>query len=464
MKKFFQYILSACVALTVTACDDFLDIKPKGIVIPEKSEDYEKLLNYAQLMKSSESYPIYMTDDIFIPYEDDMTGGVAYLGLPEQHLYMFDSEVYGDGESDGLWEFSYNRIYYYNVIIDEIMASTNDTEAHKKQLKAEALVGRAFEYLTLVNAYGNHYDPATAATDPGVPLMLDKNINKTNLQRASVQEVYDQIKKDLDEAAPNLPEKPTLNAYRASRPVGYGMLARMYLYMGDYQKALDNAKLSLQNNSTLLDWKNYTVTDPEQWIGRIDLPDGADNPENIYVRLAPYVFGMSASAYASDELAALYDQENDMRFKLNFTYYIGGMDVDYPLWAPYIYANMAMATPEIYLIAAECEARIGSKDAAINYINKLRDYRIHNNVALSAPDNKTALRLVLEERRREMPFLGCTRLIDLKRLNREPEFAKTIVHEVDGTEYKLEPNSPKYILPIPLNVLRFNPEMTPNER
>lgn len=44
-----------------------------------------------------------------------------------------------------------------------------------------------------------------------------------------------------------------------------------------------------------------------------------------------------------------------------------------------------------------------------------------------------------------MPMLGCTRLIDLKRLNREPEFAKTIVHEVNGVEYKLEPNSPKYI-------------------
>ncbi len=28
-----------------------------------------------------------------------------------------------------------------------------------------------------------------------------------------------------------------LNAYRASKPVGYGMLARMYLYMGDYKKS-----------------------------------------------------------------------------------------------------------------------------------------------------------------------------------------------------------------------------------
>ena len=249
--KLYKFLLCACLALPIMSCDDYLDIQPKGIVIPEKSEDYERLLNYAQLLKASESYPNFMTDDVFMPYEDDMTGGFVSLELPNQHLYAFNSEIFGEGESDGLWEYSYNRIYYYNVVIDDIMGATQDTEEHKKQLRAEALVGRAFEYLTLVNAYANHYDPSTAATDPGVPLMLDKNINKTNLQRATVQEVYDQIKTDLDEAAPNLPEKPVLNAYRASKPVGYGMLARMYLYMGDYKKALENAVISLQNNSTL---------------------------------------------------------------------------------------------------------------------------------------------------------------------------------------------------------------------
>ena len=103
-------------------------------------------------------------------------------------------------------------------------------------------------------------------------------------------------------------------------------------------------------------------------------------------------------------------------------------------------------------------------DKAMEYINTLRDNRIIDNVPLVASDNKDALVKVLEERRREMPMLGCTRLIDLKRLNREPEFAKTIVHEVNGVEYRLEPNSPKYILPIPPSVLRFNPDMIPNIR
>lgn len=459
------YKLLICLCLVgLTSCNDYLDIKPKGVVIPEKCEDYESLLNYAQLMKASESYPNFMTDDVFLPYEDDMTGGYMYLELPKQRLYSFDSEVYGDGESDFLWEGSYNRIYTYNVIISDVMESTQATEEHKKQVRAEALVGRAFEFLTLVNAYAKHYDPTTAATDPGVPLTLDKYINKSNLERASVQAVYDQIKADLDVAAPNLPAKSVLNAFRASKSVGYGMLARMYLYMGDYKKALENANLSLENNSKLLSILPYKVVDPELSIGRIDVPTRADNPENIYIRLAPWTFGFSGTAYGSEELMALYDKEKDQRYLLYFTRYLGGVECDYDLWAPYIYANMAMATPEIYLIAAECEARIGSKEKAMEYINTLRDNRIFDNVPLVADSNKEALKMVLEERRRELTFLGCIRLIDLKRLNREPEFAKTIVHEVKGVQYKLEPDDPKYILPIPPTVLRFNPDMIPNIR
>ena len=98
-------------------------------------------------------------------------------------------------------------------------------------------------------------------------------------------------------------KKPVLNAYRASKPVGYGMLARMYLYMGDYKKALENAVISLQNNSTLMSLFPYKVVDRDKYIGRIDVPDGDENPENIYIRLAPWTFGFSATAYASEELA-----------------------------------------------------------------------------------------------------------------------------------------------------------------
>ena len=455
------YLFLLCFTGCFVSCDSFLDLQPKGIVIPRYYEDYEKLINYAQLLKASDSYPNFMTDDVYLP--DDGNVNFNDLEVPNRNLYTFQAEIFGDAETDGLWEYSYNRIYYYNTIIEGVMEVEDVTLDKKRSLRAEALVGRAFEYLTLVNAYANHYDKNTAATDPGVPLMLDKEINKSNLERATVQQVYDQILIDLDTAALYLPSKQK-TAYRASKPVGLGMLARMYLYMGEYYEALKYAKLSLAENSSLLDLKNYSVVDPDKSIGRINVPYGADNPEHIYIRLAPWTFGFSGTAFGSDELVALYDHDNDMRFKLFFSNYAWGVNYDHYLWLPYIYANMAMSVPEVILIAAECEARVGSKDQAMLYLDQLLEYRIVGYQPQTAATNQEALDKVLAERRKEMCMLGCTRVIDLKRLNREPRYAKTITHVANGQTFTLEPNSPRYIFPIPPKVLSFNPNMQPNER
>lgn len=466
MKQLLYKICVPAMALALVACDSFLDIKPKGELIPETASDYEKMLNDEQIVKGGETYPTYMTDDAFVPQESDgLAPGLNMLDQYINNLYTFQSEVFGDSEDDSQWETTYSRIYYFNVVIKRILDATEATMAEKQALRAEALMGRAFEYLTLVNAYARHYDAQTANTDPGVPLILDENIERSGLTRATVQEVYDQIKADLTEAAKYLPEKPKHNAFRASAPVGYGMLARMYLYMGDYAKALENANLSLQKNNALLDLKLYSVVGPNKAIGRLNVPDIYNNPENIYIRLAPYVFGLSRAICVSDELLALYDTNNDQRAKLYITNMPYGYPSKYNTWLPFLRANVAVSTPEMYLIAAECEARIGSKDKALELINKLRDNRIFNNTPLTASTNDEALNIVLEERRREFAMTGMMRFVDLKRLNKETRFAKTITHTVGTTTYTLEPNSPKYVLPIPAKVMRFNPgTMVQNER
>ena len=41
--------------------------------------------------------------------------------------------------------------------------------------------------------------------------------------------------------------------------------------MGDYKKALENAVISLQNNSTLMSLFPYKVVDRDKYIGRIDV-------------------------------------------------------------------------------------------------------------------------------------------------------------------------------------------------
>lgn len=450
----------------LTGCNDYLDIKPKGEKIPTTVSDYETLLNYESVQKVSDTYPAYLTDDVFLP---DVAEGTATPGLNSvdqsiRNLYLFKKEVFGDAQDDGFWFASYNRIYYYNTVIDNIMNADGSDEQQKLSIRAEALISRALEYLYLVNGYAKYYDVRTAESDPGVPLILDEDISKKNLVRASVKDVYAQIQSDLQTALPNLPMQAKGNAFRASKAAGYGVLAKMYLYMGNYTEALKAANAVLEMNNSLLDLKKYAVVKPQSSIGRTNVPQDIDNPENIYIKFAPYVYGLSSKVFGSDELISLFS-EDDMRLQVYFTKNFRNIPTDKYVWAPYLRANLAVSSPEIYLIAAECEAREGSIERAIALINKLRDNRIKNNTDIVATDRNDALQKVLEERRRELAMSGMVRYIDLKRLNQESQFAKTVTHVTGEGTFRLEPNSPLYVLPIPAKVMRFNKNsMQQNER
>ena len=459
-------ILAICVVVMLTGCNDYLDIKPKGEKIPTTVSDYETLLNYESVQKVSDTYPAYLTDDVFLP---DVAEGTATPGLNSvdqsiRNLYLFKKEVFGDAQDDGFWFASYNRIYYYNTVIDNIMNADGSDEQQKLSIRAEALISRALEYLYLVNGYAKYYDVRTAESDPGVPLILDEDISKKNLVRASVKDVYAQIQSDLQTALPNLPMQAKGNAFRASKAAGYGVLAKMYLYMGNYAEALKAANEVLEINNSLLDLKKYVVVKAQSSIGRTNVPQDIDNPENIYIKFAPYVYGLSSKVFGSDELISLFS-EDDMRLQVYFTKNFRNIPTDKYVWAPYLRANLAVSSPEIYLIAAECEAREGSIERAIALINKLRDNRIKNNTDIVATDRNDALQKVLEERRRELAMSGMVRYIDLKRLNQESQFAKTVTHVTGEGTFSLEPNSPLYVLPIPAKVMRFNKNsMKQNER
>ena len=459
-------ILAIFVVVMLTGCNDFLDIKPKGEKIPKTVTDYETLLNYESVQKVSDTYPTYLTDDVYLP---DVAQGTATPGLNsvEQsilNLYLFKKDVFGEAQDDGFWFASYNRIYYYNTVIDNIMNAEGPSEQQKHSIRAEALISRALEYLYLVNGYAKHYDVRTAETDPGVPLILDEDISKKDLVRASVKDVYAQIQSDLQAALPNLPAQPKGNAFRASKAAGYGILAKMYLYMGNYTEALKAANEVLAINNSLLDLKKYAVVKVQSSIGRTNVPQDIDNPENIYIKFAPYVYGLSSKVFGSDELISLFS-EDDMRLQIYFTKNFRNIPTDKYVWAPYLRANLAVSSPEIYLIAAECEARKGSVERAMALINKLRDNRIKNNTDVVATDRNDALQKVLEERRRELAMSGMVRYIDLKRLNQESQFAKTVTHVTGEGTFSLEPNSPLYVLPIPAKVMRFNKNsMKQNER
>lgn len=70
-------------------------------------------------------------------------------------------------------------------------------------------------------------------------------------------------------------------------------------------------------------------------------------------------------------------------------------------------------------------------------------------VPYSTADENEALRKILQERRKELPFTANLRWSDLRRLNKDPRFAATLSRNLNGEIYTLPPNDKRYVLPIP---------------
>lgn len=476
----YTFLLIASLGI-LQGCGDFLGNKPKGYTIPEKIEDYSKLLKSSSLMNCLyRDVPSYFTDDIKLLDKNASCTNRNYISKDDDLKNIFSfrpGQIVLPGEKDNTWNMTYDRVFTYNVVINDVMNAKDGSETEKQALKAEALFGRAFEYFYLVNLYGKHYDAATAATDYGIPYLTEADINQ-KYTRHTVKEVYDFIFRDLEEAGRYLPNTVASKNHPTQNSL-YSLYARIYLYMGDYAKALTNANKALELNRELINLNDYEKKEGVTF-GRVHikgdpaqvLPDIL-SPELNFARYI-YSSGVQSSVLLSDELRDLFKKNLSADSKdLRKDFYTAEDFVDmgslneFPGECAYVlygYKNGGLSSVEDLLVAAECEARVGSKDRAMNLINKLRDNRIEGNVALTASSNDDALVKVLEERRREFMFVGAFRLLDLKRLNKEAKFAKDVVHSVDGETWTLPANSLLYVMPVSSEVLTFQPDMPQYDR
>ena len=93
------------------------------------------------------------------------------------------------------WSASYRGIAYLNTIIDQLALNSNFPQEFKNSISGEAYFLRALYYYGLVTHFGGVPLQLKAITDP----------QESFQPRNSVTEVYDQIKKDLNDAIPLLP-------------------------------------------------------------------------------------------------------------------------------------------------------------------------------------------------------------------------------------------------------------------
>lgn len=456
MKKILYITLVFGVLCCTTACRKYVEIPPEQTRLLKLTSDYQALLYNSTDFDPAYYLPIFSGDDVGSE-EDAWQNG---LNTATANAYSWAAKLYGPIEDDNEWGKLYSQIFVCNTIIVNVMNSEGGTEKEKLAAKASALVHRAFGYYTLVNIYAKQYDAATASSDPGVPLLLAPSFT-ANLTRASVQKVYDQIKADLNEALPGLPDQPDYIS-NPSKGAAYAMLARVSLNTREFTAAEQYTDLTLAIQNTLLDLNDYKKT-PSSFPTRLK------NPEEIFIKkTSQYSVSLPISANA----VSMYDLANDLRVGL---YIAEAKNLPFANFSTgYGYAKSGYAdgsyvgpsVPEVMLIKAECEARANHPQAAMDILNTLRRKRYEKtnyHGDLTAGTSDAALHLVIDERKRELVARGF-RWFDQRRLAKDQGFITTVTRKFKGLTYTLEPGGNRYTYPIADKYIQFNPEITQNPR
>lgn len=437
-----NYILLFAVAVTLLSCKKYLDVKPdKALVVPSNLQDCKNILSNFDVM--SIQYPAEgeaNADNYYLNYAN-------WNGLFSQE----DKDTYvwtANGQHlNANWILTYQVVFYSNVVLQTIekLKPSASEQALWNNIRGSALFFRSFAFYQLAQIYAKPYSQ-NAKNELGIPLRLSPDIN-LKTERASLGETYDRIVTDLKEASGLLP----LNSVNKSQPnksAAYAMLARTYLAMEDYVNARNAADESLKLNNTLIDYNNIDLNN--------SIPFSIFNNEVLFHARTSGATSLLFT-YQCRVNKDLYDSYDDSDLR-KVAFFSPNGDDTYSFKGDYGGENNAqfvgLAVDEMYLVRAECSARAGDTPSALSDLNTLMSARWLKNkfVAFTASDSQTALKLILKERRKELIFRH-QRWTDLRRLNKDTQFAETLKRTLNNQNYELPPNDLRYTILIPQDII-----------
>ncbi len=438
-------ILVVSLILSLTACKDYLDFEPEGQLPAkgffEKPEDAIKGVNsiYAHLRAwemVSFAYIIMQEIPSDNAIKGSETGDASFINDYDQFTYTPNQFVLND-----YWRGRYRGINLANQCITNIPKIQMD-EAMKARLLGEAKFLRALIYFDLVRAFGD------------IPMPLSVPVGPEIYVRTPKTEVYKQIEKDLLDAAAVLPTTyGAADKGRATSGSAKGLLAKVYLYLQDYNKANEMATDVINSGVYSLEPDFYKVF-------RVETENGPESVFEIQCNEVEGQWDLSFCQHSevqsvrgqwgwgfnipTDNLIAAFDNAGDEIRKRVTVLFRGDTTPDgdviqgvaalegvegtpryngkayYPSWrqvfGPYGAGQnvRVLRYAEILLIAAEARVRLGDVSGAAQALNLVRQ-----RVGL-APINNPTLDDILRERRLELAMEG-DRFFDLVRTGKAAE-------------------------------------------
>jgi hypothetical protein len=374
-------------------------------------------------------------------------------------------------EVENLWTAAYSAINRVNLFLQGLEANASKVDpALYTQYKAEAKFLRALCYFDLLTLYARPYT-SNNGSSPGLPLRLQAETTAANndLARSSVQDVYNVILKDLNDAETDLPvtyATPLLNVSRAHKSTAIALKTRVYLAMGKYNEVIIEAlKIAPDNksNSGFVHKLEANVATPfttyttSESIFSMPMTDG-DGPGTqnqlgyYYNKSLPGAgeYSLNAKGIIANTDWSATDARRTNFIITGATNYLKKYNsATYTDYAPVIrYA-------ETLLNYAEAAARTGDLKTATDLLKQIRNRSDATYVFPSAAiDTQDELvKTILTERRIELLGEGF-RSFDILRLN--------VAIPGKGTVNTIQPSQTEYIWPIPNSEMLTNKLMVQN--
>lgn len=451
-------ILGACILSVFMSGCGYLDVVPKGESVIETVDDYLGLIEELNSNFPTENFLHLPEETIHYNMTDVINYKIPIMSANYLWDESFDRAKYI--ERDDLYNATYKRISKLNILLDGI-DDAKGSEVKRVKGKAQARILRAYNYFVLVNLYAKPYNEQTASTDRAIIVRAEFNMESTPAQ-STVQEVYDFIQSDIEAALADLPEQKD-NPHRPGKALGYALKSKVHLYKGELDNAIEAAKKVFDYNVGLWDLEKYAdekLGNPMTVVD-FDMPEcllhynGANkmDPEPIHI---------------TKELAAMFEA-TDLRKTLFLFRNPHPMaekgSLCFGTYNKVRWNVSGIRLSEVYLILAECYARKGMVQEALDQVNELREYRFRAEdfKPLEAANAAEARQIVVDERRREL-MLTNNSFFDMKRYTVIPEYRRTLTKVVNGEQRTLSPDSHLYVIPFSIEALESNPNLIQNSK
>ncbi len=406
--------------MCMCSCKGFLNVKPQGKVLPQTDEEFASIM-HNRICDIEGGYDEYVIGNMDVISRREGCSDDLDANIKKGEITPYAGEVINARQSD--YRETFEIIRDCNIVIENLEGRTTTLAS---DVLAAAYAMKGICYFNLIRDFCEAWDAENAAEQLGLPI-VDKFDIKAMPVRSSLASTVAYTENLLNRS---LAKKMSDGRFFFTEYVVKAYLARLAFWTEDWSKTISLCTDIIgESGLSLTDIAGYAdmIQAPYEQKGEVIVRSHINNSSELDWYFT-YVKGFVKTRPASASLVALYDKENDIRYKTCIDQKRFGIKTP----------ECRIRLSEVVLMLAEAYCHQGEDEHALTWLNELRRRRISgvedltlktlppvregDRIVVDAEGEPLTplMQAVLDERRREM-FLEGDRWFELKR-NGSPEW------------------------------------------